>query len=53
MWCKGNFKIDCEVNKLAYTDDQVKVKRHSTRSIGPSWPLFNSASIKAILEAAE
>ena len=39
--------------KLAYTDGQVKVKGHSTRSIWPSWALFNGASMKAILEAAD
>ena len=29
------------------------VKGHSTRSIGPSWALFNGASLKQIMEAAD
>ena len=54
----GNLIMRCQSKqfqdgKLAYTDGQVKVKGYSTRSIGPSWALFNCASMKAILEAAD
>ena len=38
--------------KLAY-DKDVKVKAHSTRAIGPSWALFNGASMCSILDAAD
>lgn len=31
----------------------MSVKAHSTRAIGPSWALFNGASMYAILEAAD
>ena len=36
-----------------YDDGSKKVKAHSTRAIGPSWALYNGASIKSILEAAD
>lgn len=39
--------------KMAYDDKTLKVKAHSTRAIGPSWALYNGASMKAILEAAD
>ena len=39
--------------KLAYEDPKMKVKGHSTRAIGSSWALFNSASVKSILNAAD
>ena len=41
------------VIKLAYEDSEMNVKAHSTRAIGPSWALFNGASITSILEAAD
>ena len=31
----------------------MKVKAHSTRAIGPSWALFNGASMRSILGAAD
>ena len=39
--------------KLAYKDPKMKVKGHSTRAIGPSWALFNGASVNSILSAAD
>lgn len=39
--------------KLAYADAKFKVRGHSTRAIGPSWALYNGASMKVILEAAD
>lgn len=42
-----------ETIRLAYNDNKKKVKGHSTRAIGPSWALFNGASMKSILEAAD
>lgn len=39
--------------KMAYQDKNIKVKGHSTRSVGPSFALYNGASLKAILEAAD
>lgn len=38
---------------MAYNDNSMKVKAHSTRAIGPSWALFNGASMRSILEAAD
>ncbi|CAC5394889.1 unnamed protein product [Mytilus coruscus] len=32
--------------KMAYGEDDFKVNAHSTRAIGPSWALFNGASMK-------
>lgn len=34
-------------------DDNIKVRGHSKRSIGPSWALFNGASMSAILNSAD
>ncbi|CAC5420599.1 unnamed protein product [Mytilus coruscus] len=39
--------------KMAYENTDLKVKAHSTRAIGPSWALFNGASMKSILESAD
>ena len=39
--------------RMAYNDSKMKVKGHSTRAIGPSWALYNGASVKSILEAAD
>ena len=39
--------------KMAYKFDIAGVKGHSTRAVGPSWALYNGASIKSILEAAD
>ena len=39
--------------KLAYMDSDLKVRCHSTRAIGPSWALYNGASMKSISEAAD
>ena len=39
--------------KMAYKFDVAGVKGHSTRAVGPSWALYNGASIKSILEAAD
>ena len=41
------------VIKLAYEDSGTKVKGHSTRAIGPSWALYNGASMSSILDAAD
>lgn len=38
--------------KMAY-DDNIKVRGHSTCSIGSSWALFNGASMWAILNSAD
>ena len=38
--------------KMAYKHD-IKTTGHSTRSIGPSCALYNGASLKSILEAAD
>ena len=38
--------------KMAYKFDIAGVKGHSTRAVGPSWALYNGASIKSIWEAA-
>ncbi len=37
----------------AYGDEEKKVKAHSTRAIGTSCALFNGASMKSIMEAAD
>ena len=42
-----------ETIRLAYTDSIFKVKDHSTRAIGPSWALYNGASVISVLEAAD
>ena len=34
-------------------EKKVNVKAHSTRAMGPSWALYNGASMKSILEAAD
>ena len=39
--------------RMAYTDENKKVKAHSTRAVGPSWALYNGASINLLLEAAD
>ncbi|KAK3097837.1 hypothetical protein FSP39_013649 [Pinctada imbricata] len=39
--------------KMAHDKDCSGVKGHSTRSVGTSWALFNGASMKNILEAAD
>lgn len=39
--------------KMAYGEDKFKVYAHYTRAIGPSWALFNAASINGILESAD
>ncbi|CAC5381165.1 unnamed protein product [Mytilus coruscus] len=39
--------------KMAYGEDDFKVNAHSTRAIGPSWALFNGASMKSILDSAD
>ena len=31
--------------RMAYNDSKMKVKGHSTRAIGPSWALYNGASV--------
>lgn len=41
------------VIKFAYQDDSKSVKAHSTRALGPSWALFNGASMKSILDSAD
>ena len=38
---------------MAYKHDKIKTTGHSTRSIGPSCALYNGASLKSILEAAD
>ena len=42
-----------EVIKMAYNSKHIKVKAHSTRAIGPSWALFNGASLKSVLDSAD
>ena len=39
--------------RMAYNDENKKVKAHSTRALGPSWALYNGASMRSILEAAD
>ena len=39
--------------KMAYGENDFKVNAHSTRAIGPSWALFNRASMRNILESAD
>ena len=39
--------------RMAYDDQKLKVKAHSTRAIGPSWALYKGASMKSILDAAD
>lgn len=39
--------------RMAYEDSSLKVKAHSTRAIAPSWALYNGASTKSILDAAD
>jgi len=39
--------------QTAYDDKTKKVKAHSTSSVGPSWALFNGASIDSIIQAAD
>lgn len=39
--------------RMAYEDKTVHVKAHSTRAIAPSWALYNGASTKSILDAAD
>lgn len=34
-------------------DNNINVRGHSTRSIGPSWALFNGASKSAILNLVD
>ena len=41
------------VIKMAYKNDKLKVKAHSTRAIGTSWALSKGASLSSILEAAD
>ena len=38
---------------MAYNDSTLKVKGPSTRVIGPSSALYNGASIRLVLEAAD
>ena len=38
--------------RMAYNDENKKVKAHSTRAVGPSWALYNGAPMNLILEAA-
>lgn len=42
-----------KIIKLAYSDSEIKIRGHSTRAIGSSWALYNGASMKNILEAAD
>lgn len=59
--CEPHKPVSCQtiskwiVNtiKMAYADKTLRVKGHSTRSVGPSFALFNGASLKAVLEAAD
>lgn len=53
MSCQTISKWLVRIIKLAYEDSDLKVKGHSTRAVGPSWALFNGASMKSILEAAD
>ena len=39
--------------RMAYDDQKLKVKAHSTRAIGPSWALYKGASMKSILDTAD
>ena len=42
-----------ETVKMAYADEAISVRAHSTRAVAPSWALYNGASTKAILDAAD
>lgn len=45
-----------KVIKKAYKDEKKdcgKIKGHSTRSIGPSWALFNGAKLRDVLDSAD
>ncbi|CAC5392070.1 unnamed protein product [Mytilus coruscus] len=39
--------------RSAYSNDNLKVKGHSTRAIAPSWALYKGAWTKSILDAAD
>jgi hypothetical protein len=38
--------------KCAY-NEKDKFRAHSTRALGPSWALFNGASVKSIMDTAD
>ena len=46
LTCRTISKWLVRVIKMAYDDSVVSVKGHSARAIGPSWALFNGASIE-------
>ena len=46
------FKWLVQLIKLAYTDFSMKVRGHFTRAIGPSWALYNGASVKRNYESS-
>ncbi|CAC5396319.1 unnamed protein product [Mytilus coruscus] len=39
--------------KYAYNKKDKKCRAHSTRALGPSWALFNGASVKSIMDTAD
>ncbi|XP_063406029.1 uncharacterized protein LOC134689987 [Mytilus trossulus] len=39
--------------KCAYNEKDKKFRAHSTRALGPSWALFNGASVKSIMDTAD
>ena len=39
--------------RMAYDDQNLKVKAHSTRAIGPSCALYKGVSMKSILDTAD
>lgn len=39
--------------QMAYEGSCLNVKAHSTRAIAPSWAMYNGASMKSIMEAAD
>lgn len=42
-----------EVVKFAYSGESLSVRAHSTRAIAPTWALYNGATTKSILDAAD
>ncbi len=51
--CQTISKWIVKTIQMAYNDTKKNVKGHSTRAIGPSWALYNGASVKSICDAAD
>ena len=39
--------------RMAYHNSALKVKKNSAHAIGPSWAIYNGASIRSILEVVD